>query len=368
MCRRRLRLRTHMIFFLCGRRRHRINQAGLARSLLARKSSRQHNQVENAQLLTARRWWVSHLSKRELQLGDDLLSEIRSGVLPLELLAALCDTDDAAVPNRQPRCDAERMTNLEAFWQRLREANVCIVPTSSSMNDLRSSGNIEKAILAGLAVGARSTFLTITWSLALHFEVSNNLQAAGELWSASSAGSAISELLGYRARSRITRPKRECSLLRSLKHTSGGCIPLQMATRMSRWASHAPLGRGALLTAECEPSPPLECRAVTSETPPATSRAVSYRRSAWWQCSLSAISPHCRFCALLHAHDPKLLSYERVSRAADPEARLHLAFSLLHRRLGVPWLLDTEPVASEACDLRSIVMYTAKVCGCSSSC
>ena len=43
------------------------------------------------------------------------------------------------------------------------------------------------------------------------------------------------------------------------------------------------------------------------------------------------------------------------------QARLHLAFSLLHRRLGVPWLLDTEPVALEEIDLRSIVMYTAKV-------
>lgn len=167
-----------------------------------------------------------------------------------------------------------------------------MVPTSSSMEDVRSSGNIEEVMVAGLATGARSVILTITWSLSLHFEVGNTPRPAGELWSTSSAGAAISELLGW------------------VRATTTGYKGVEVGTT----------------------------------------------RAAWSRCFADGRV----FCALLHAHDTKLLSYERVARAVEPEARLHLAFSLL-RRLGVPWLLDTEPVALEESDLRSIVMYTAKV-------
>lgn len=133
--------------------------------------------AESVRLRILTLWWNSWLADRELKItSGDVCDAVRDGVLPLQLLNALAVTD-APIPHPTPQSEKEVRANLRTLAARLRDAKVSLVSVSAS----RSASNIQlegrnqakatQHFVEELAAGNRSTVLILSWSLFLKFEL-----------------------------------------------------------------------------------------------------------------------------------------------------------------------------------------------------
>ena len=221
-------------------------------------------------MLALRRWWDSHLATRSLKLTADLCSEVRSGALLFELLAALRGEEESAAPHTVPSSADEQVANLTTFLYRMADLGICLLLTDTSR---RHDNGVKamKRLVAALAAGERAAVVTISWSLIMHYEVipgsSSSARPAAKPSGSGGAGVRFPEMLADGVAATVL-----ADLLSWLRHSTAGYAGVQ----------------------------------------------VGKNRAAWSQCFADGRV----FCALVHATDARLLDYSSLDAMLEDESRV----------------------------------------------
>ena len=281
-----------------------------------RMKSRQRSErdiAKAAQMKSMRLWWNHWLAPRGHPVQQDLCEAVRSGVLPILLLGALQGIAPS-VPFPKPSSTQQQTANLRKFVRMLQHAGVAL--HSSADIDLESGSTRTGALLCcgrgtaadalterlvdALSDGDRATVVMVSWALILHFEV-------------------------CLAESGLSAPP-------STKRRSLSSGPNDRRPAASGSAAIASLLAWA--------------RGTTSSY---RGVSVGSTRAAWSRAFCDGLA----FCALIHAHDPRLLEFDQAERQA-PERRLDLAFEIAAEAMGVPRLLETKPLLDGEMDPRCV--------------